>query len=66
MVARQLKDSAVLSGRLELLFLLVKTGSQRCQPAWKCKCKPEQNLLAVLQQWCQAPCSLNALRHFIL
>lgn len=49
MVARQLKDNVVLSGRSELLFLLVKTGSQRCQPAWKCKCKPKQSLLAVLQ-----------------
>lgn len=33
MVARQLKDSAVLSRGSELLFLLVKTGSPRCQPA---------------------------------
>lgn len=64
MVARQLKDSAMLSGRSELLFLLVKTGSQRCQPSWKCKCKPKKNLLAVLQQQCQTPCSLNVLKAF--
>lgn len=42
----------------------MKTGSLRCQPAWECKCKPKY--LAELQQWCQTPCSLNALWHFIL
>lgn len=51
MVARQLKESVLHSGRSQLLFLLGKTGSQRRQPAWKCKCK--RKYLAVLQQWCQ-------------
>lgn len=42
----------------------MKTGSQRCQPVLKCKCLPKY--LAVLHEWCQTPCLLNVLWHFIL